>query len=101
MLYKVRIITDDDNIIQLRPDVDSQLKGAKNFTVKATKDVIKRFLIRTKPGDSTSFPKSKRFVKYNDMIDFILNGNNDWFWFQSYRYPKTEAEFQAYLGGNR
>lgn len=97
-LYKIKIHTEDDsNIFTLTPDALSSERGAKPFAVKATKDMIQNFLVKTEPGDNVEMCRSKRFVSFEDMVSFILSGVNNDFWFWAHKYPKTLEDFQSLL----
>lgn len=93
-LFGITIETDNDNVFNLIPDAQAFEKGAKQFQIKATPDMIRRFLFKTKPGDNVKMAKSIRFFKYDDLVDFIIKGTYNKFWFWSNVYPKTQEEFE-------
>jgi hypothetical protein len=93
-IYKIKIETDDDNIYQLIPDVNSV--GAKRFVIKADDTMLKKFLMRCKVCDNTKEPRSYRAITYKEMIRMIQNHCGEVFVY-SHMYPKSQEELDCII----
>lgn len=95
-LYNIKINTDDDNFYQLTPDSDSIQYGAVKHAIKASPEMLKRFLTRCKVSDQTTKPRSYRSITYKEIIQAIQKGECSVYVY-AHMYPKTYDQLNSIM----
>lgn len=91
-LYHITIDNDgSDNTYRFIPDNDSKSFGANEYSIRASDDMLKKFLRRCRVSDVTCQPRSYRAITYKEIINLIQNQKGEIYIF-SHMYPKSIAD---------
>ena len=82
---------DDDSNYRFVPDANSREYGAKEIAIKATDEMLMKFLRRCKVSDIDTKPRSYRGITYAEIVKLIQNGKGDIYVF-AHLYPKTHSD---------
>lgn len=87
-LYHITIDNDGtDNTYRFIPDANSKSFGANEYSIRASDDMLKKFLRRCRVADTNCQPRSYRSITYKEIIDMIQNQKGEIYIF-SHMYPK-------------
>lgn len=91
-LYCIKIEQyNDDNTYRFVPDEDSRAYGAQELSVKASDEMLMKFLRRCRVADATIKPRSYRAITYAEIVKLIQEGKGDVYVY-AHLYPKTYAD---------
>ena len=85
-LVHIRMTVDNSNVWTMKPISG---KEDKQFSFKASDDMVRKLLFNIKATDDIVEPRSKKALTYQQIIDEIKSDRDNMIYVWSEKYPKS------------